>query len=109
MKVVSIYVDEAIWERILRDSLELSVRSGKRVSIGRYLTDFYMAHIEPSKVDQATFERRLKAVDKEPTADDSDKAKRIARVKKIAGVQPASEIPFTGGYSKEHQARKKGK
>jgi len=49
----------------------------------------------------------IKAV--KPKPDDSAKAKKLAMVQKTVNVQPASEIPFAGSYSKEHQTRKKGK
>ncbi len=100
MKVVSIYVDEGIWGKIVSDSLREAARTGKRVSVGKFLTE---AYIGKSPMVQSEKVQKI-AVAKPP----DDKKKRLESVKKIPGVASAAGIPFVS-YSKEVQLRKKKK
>ncbi|GEM_PF-6746629 len=113
MKTVCIYIDEDIWKRITSAAFTASSEVGKRVSVGKFLTDLYL-HSLSKTVPQTKIEKdentktrkepvspkpKLKAV--EPA---DEKAERLAEVQKIAPVYPAKTFnpqPKTGDKKKK--------
>jgi len=109
MKTVSLYIDNTIWDRIISDSLSEGARLKKRVPVGRYLAEFYMANVkktveDPGKIlpEKTVEEPKAEKILPEKSIK-SAKAEKLAMLKKAMPEnyeRPFSPMPKTM-YSKK--------
>ena len=107
MKTVCIYIDEDIWKRITSAAFTASSEVGKRVSVGKFLTDLYL-HSLSKTVPQTKIEKdentKTRKEPVSPKPKDSVKAEKLAEVQLIAPVYPAKTFnpqPKTGDKKKK--------